>query len=73
MTIFDSARDANSTGYVEGFTGSGYTSLAICYTVFAVSNWFVPSLISVVGPRISLKLGTVAYALFMAQARKHLS
>ncbi len=53
-TILNSARNANSTGYVEGFTGSGYTSLAVIYAVFALSNWFVPSVISVVGPRISL-------------------
>ena len=48
------------------FTGSGYTSLAIIYTVFATCNWLAPSYISVTGPRISILTGAVCYVFFIA-------
>jgi len=47
------------------FSGDGYTSLAIIYAVFALCNWFVPSVISATGPRFSIVIGAVTYCLFM--------
>ncbi|XP_066292334.1 UNC93-like protein MFSD11 [Branchiostoma lanceolatum] len=46
--------------------GSGYISLAIIYTVFAVANWGAPSVVSVCGPRNSMVIGAVIYCLFIA-------
>lgn len=43
------------------FTGNGYTSLAIIYAVFAICNWFVPSVITATGPRFSIIVGSFAY------------
>ena len=56
-----------SGGYVEGFTGDGFTSLAIVYAVFSVANWFAPPVVSKIGPRFTLLLGGVCYACFIAQ------
>jgi hypothetical protein len=53
-TILNSAKSNSSSGYVEGFTGDGYTSLAVIYAVFSMSNWFAPSVLALLGPRISL-------------------
>ncbi|XP_002732131.1 UNC93-like protein MFSD11 [Saccoglossus kowalevskii] len=47
------------------FRGSGYTSLAIIYSVFAASNWVAPSVVSVIGPKKSMLAGGVMYALFI--------
>ncbi|XP_078692786.1 UNC93-like protein MFSD11 [Branchiostoma floridae x Branchiostoma belcheri] len=46
--------------------GSGYISLAIIYTVFAMANWGAPSVVSVCGPRNSMVIGAVMYCLFIA-------
>uniref|UniRef100_A0A1B6DK71 UNC93-like protein MFSD11 n=1 Tax=Clastoptera arizonana TaxID=38151 RepID=A0A1B6DK71_9HEMI len=48
------------------FQGDGYTSLAIIYAVFAVSNWFIPSIISVFGPRLTMLFGGIIYTVFIA-------
>jgi len=53
-TILNSAKSNSSSGFVDGFTGDGYTSLAVIYAVFSLSNWFAPSVIALLGPRISL-------------------
>ena len=52
--ILDSAANKTSKGYVEGFTGDGFTSLAIVYSVFTFSNWFAPPVVSFIGPRLTL-------------------
>lgn len=65
--ILDSAKNTTSGGYVEGFTGDGFTSLAIVYAVFSIANWFAPPVVSKIGPRFTLLLGGVCYACFIAQ------
>ena len=78
--IFDSAMNSNATkadGYVEGFSGNSFTSLAIVYTVFTFFNWFAPSVISLIGPRFSMMAGALTYCLFIGQllypqVRRHL-
>lgn len=47
------------------FKGDGYTSLAIIYAVFSILNWAAPSVISLVGPKISMIFGAVTYLLFI--------
>ncbi|KAG1707504.1 UNC93-like protein MFSD11 [Nymphon striatum] len=51
----------------KSFTGSGYTSLAIIYAVFSLSNWLAPSVISFLRPKITMMVGAVIYCLFIAQ------
>ena len=65
--ILDSAKNNASSGYIDGFTGDGYYSLAVLYAVFAIANWFAPPVVSKVGPRFTLVLGGICYALFIAQ------
>ena len=69
-TILNSARNNQSAGYVEGFDGTGQTSLAIIYVFFAVSNWIAPSVVAALGPRITMGLGGLAYASFIAQGSR---
>ena len=66
-TILNSAQNATSTGYVDGFTGDGFTALALVYAVFSVFNWFSPSVVSIMGPRITLLVGGVIFSLYIAQ------
>lgn len=47
------------------FTGDGYTSLAVIYTVFSLCNWLAPSFLSYSGPRGAMLVGAVTYCLFM--------
>ena len=68
--ILESATNRNSTGYEPGFSGNGFTSLAIVYAVFSVANWFAPPVVSKIGPRFTLILGGVCYACFIAQLMK---
>ncbi|XP_034115639.1 UNC93-like protein MFSD11 [Drosophila albomicans] len=49
----------------ESFKGEGYTSLAIIYLFFALSNWLAPSFMSVTGPRVSIIVGALTYVGFM--------
>lgn len=65
--ILDSAKNETSGGFVEGFTGSGLTSLAVIYSVFSLANWFAPPVVSFIGPKLTLFGGGVAYAAFIAQ------
>ncbi|XP_043217140.1 UNC93-like protein MFSD11 [Amphibalanus amphitrite] len=60
QTILDSVKEEDSS-----FTGDGFTSLAIVYAVFSLSNWFVPSVIAVIGPNVSMVIGGVFYAHFI--------
>ena len=57
QTILDSVKKEDSS-----FTGDGFTSLAIVYAVFSLSNWFVPSAIALIGPNVSMVIGGVFYA-----------
>ena len=66
-TIMNSARNETSGGYVKGFTGDGYTALAIVYSSFSLFNWFAPSVVSILGPRITLVVGGIIYSLYIAQ------
>lgn len=56
QTVLDSIHTDDPT-----FSGSGYTSLAIIYTVFALCNWLAPSMISVLGPRLTMFIGGLIY------------
>ncbi len=51
-TILESAKSNSSSGFVPGFSGSGYVSLAVIYTVFAVANWLAPPAVALAGPRL---------------------
>lgn len=66
-TILNSARKKGSPGYVEGFDADGFTSLAIIYASFSLSNWIAPSVVAILGPRLTLVAGGVIYSLFIAQ------
>ena len=68
-TILKCACNQNSSGYVEDFSGSGYTSLAIIYAILAFSNWFTPSLLALIGPKVSLIIGGLAYVFFISQVK----
>lgn len=48
------------------YHGNGYISLALVYSVFAICNWFAPSIILYIGPKISMLIGGVTYSLFIA-------
>ncbi|XP_064622299.1 UNC93-like protein MFSD11 isoform X2 [Lineus longissimus] len=62
QSVIDGAKaEPNST-----FTGDGFISLATIYAVFAASNWGAPSVISVLGPKISMMVGGVPYLLLVA-------
>lgn len=43
------------------FTGDGYTSQSIVYSMFAVCNWIAPSIINAIGSRKSMYLGSMTY------------
>lgn len=60
-TVLDSIKTDD-----PNFTGDGYTSLAIIYFVFALCNWLAPSMISILGPRVTMIFGGVIYGLFIA-------
>ncbi|XP_030369935.1 UNC93-like protein MFSD11 [Scaptodrosophila lebanonensis] len=47
------------------FKGEGYTSLAIIYLFFSLSNWLAPSFISFTGPRVAMVVGALTYTAFM--------
>jgi hypothetical protein len=56
-TVLDSIHDDDPS-----FVGDGYTSLAVIYAVFALCNWFAPSVISLTGPKIAMLIGAVTYS-----------
>jgi len=49
------------------FTGDGYWSLAIIYMVFTMANWIAPSVLAILGPRLTMIVGALTYAAFIAQ------
>ncbi|XP_055904072.1 UNC93-like protein MFSD11 [Eupeodes corollae] len=59
-TILDSIAAEDTT-----FKGDGYTSLAVIYAAFAISNWLAPSFLSFTGPRCAMLVGSLTYTLFM--------
>ncbi|XP_078349107.1 UNC93-like protein MFSD11 isoform X2 [Oculina patagonica] len=54
----------NSTNKEERI--DGYLSLGIIYAVFTVANWLAPSFVGIFGPRVSMIVGGICYALFIA-------
>lgn len=48
------------------FQGSGYTSLAVIYAVFATFNWLSPSVLALLGAKFTMIIGGVTYGLFIA-------
>jgi len=48
------------------FTGDGFTSLAIIYAAFALANWITPSIITVIGPKFTMFIGSLTYSVFIA-------
>ncbi|BFF92673.1 UNC93-like protein MFSD11 [Drosophila madeirensis] len=59
-TILDSISQED-----DNFKGEGYTSLAIIYLFFSLSNWLAPSFISFTGPRVAMVVGALTYTAFM--------
>ena len=43
------------------YNASGYTSFFIIYGVFALANWIAPSLVILLGPRLSMIVGGLTY------------
>uniref|UniRef100_A0A3Q2TUE1 Major facilitator superfamily domain containing 11 n=1 Tax=Fundulus heteroclitus TaxID=8078 RepID=A0A3Q2TUE1_FUNHE len=48
------------------FHGSGYTSMAIIYGVFSASNLIAPSVVTVIGPQVSMFLSGILYSAYIA-------
>ncbi|KAJ1130296.1 hypothetical protein NDU88_008650 [Pleurodeles waltl] len=48
------------------FHGSGYTSMAVIYSVFSVSNLISPSVVAIIGPQFSMIIGGLFYSLYIA-------
>ncbi|XP_078257171.1 UNC93-like protein MFSD11 [Rhinoraja longicauda] len=48
------------------FHGSGYTSLAIIYTVFSASNLLTPSIVALLGPQLSMFISGLVYSAYVA-------
>ncbi|XP_013886818.1 UNC93-like protein MFSD11 [Austrofundulus limnaeus] len=48
------------------FHGSGYTSMAIIYGVFSASNLMAPSVVTVIGPQISMFVSGLIYSGYIA-------
>lgn len=48
------------------FHGSGYTSMAIIYGVFSASNLIAPSVVTVIGPQLSMFFSGLLYSAYIA-------
>uniref|UniRef100_F7GF69 UNC93-like protein MFSD11 n=1 Tax=Callithrix jacchus TaxID=9483 RepID=F7GF69_CALJA len=48
------------------FHGSGYTSMAIIYGVFSASNLITPSVVTIVGPQLSMFASGLFYSMYIA-------
>ncbi|RZF42182.1 hypothetical protein LSTR_LSTR004331 [Laodelphax striatellus] len=59
-TLISSIHDEN-----PDFTVEGYTSLGLTYTVFSLSLWFGPSIVSVLGIRSSMAVAAFFYTLYI--------
>ena len=74
QTVLNSyINDTMDTNGQPTFHGSGYTSLAIIYTVFAFSNWLAPSVVNTIGSKHSMMVGAVTYVLYLATFIKPLT
>jgi len=49
----------------QTFKNKGYISLAIIYTVFALSNFIAPPIVNLFGPRAAMFVGGICYSLFI--------
>ena len=66
--ILASAKNSTlNAGYVPGFTGNGYTSLAFVYLVFTFANFLAPPVVSFFGPKMNLFFGSISYAVYVLQ------
>ncbi|XP_043567625.1 UNC93-like protein MFSD11 isoform X3 [Chiloscyllium plagiosum] len=54
----------------SSFSGSGYNSLAIIYGVFSASNLIAPSVVAVVGPKMSMVFSGVVYSGYVVSFSK---
>ena len=66
-TVLYSAKQVNSTAYVPGLTGDGYLANSLLYATFSVSNFFAPWVIEMIGPRLSMVIGSLGYTAYSAQ------
>lgn len=48
------------------FHGSGYTSMAIIYCVFSASNLIAPSVVTIIGPQLSMFISGLFYSAYIA-------
>lgn len=67
IVLESEVKDSNGT-----FNGKGYTSLAIIYGVFAVSNWLAPSIVAVFSAKMALIGGAILYCAYIAMFLKPL-
>ncbi|XP_072387057.1 UNC93-like protein MFSD11 [Diabrotica undecimpunctata] len=49
------------------YKGDAYYSQAIIYVFFSLFNWTAPSVINMIGPKLSMFIGGTVYVLFMLQ------
>ena len=66
-TVLYSAKQPNTTGHVEGFTGDGYVANSLLYASFAAANFLAPWVISLTGPKHAMLLGGLGYTAYAAQ------
>ncbi|CAF0905754.1 unnamed protein product [Rotaria sordida] len=55
----------NDTTHGNRFHGSGYTSMAILYSCFALTNIFAPAIVSIFRPAVAMFLGGTTYFLYV--------
>lgn len=51
----------------QGFSGDGFTGLALIYITFAIANWIAPAVVEWTGHKTSLLLGGCTYAVYVGQ------
>ena len=56
----------NSYKNEHGVDLNAYTGSVVLYIVFAFSNWFAPSVISLIGSKLTLVIGAATYALYLS-------
>jgi len=65
--VFDSAKNPEANGYVEGFSGNGLWSLAVVYTVKTVANIVTPTISAFLHHRLVLLIGGLTFVFFTSQ------
>jgi len=65
--VFDSAKNPDSGGFVEGYNGNGFWSLAISYLAFTFGNILAPSIVATIGPRATLVVSSLSYVFYILQ------